>query len=105
MFFGTWVRFPPPPPFFIPVSRDIGGFSVVPQDLNENHFEPVQGCTKVTWMDFGEVGDDLAFHYMASSMAKMMGSTFEKVDLPSNKSQKRQPFGLKSLPNQDVVLN
>lgn len=41
-------------------------------------FEPSGTGTKVTWTDFGEVGANPLYRYMASMMDMMMGPAFDK---------------------------
>ena len=41
-------------------------------------FEPLGTGTQVTWTDFGEVGKNPLYRYMAALMDKVMGPAFEK---------------------------
>ena len=55
-------------------------------EMTQNHFllhgifafEPMNGSTKVTWTDYGEVDSNPAHRVMAVLMDTMMGSTFER---------------------------
>lgn len=44
----------------------------------EIRFDPTTNGTKVTWRDWGHVGKNPFYRYMAFSMDKMIGENFEK---------------------------
>lgn len=44
----------------------------------EIRFDPTTDGTKVTWRDWGHIGKNPFYRYMAFSMDKIMGETFEK---------------------------
>ncbi len=57
-------------------------------------FEPAGNSTKVTWTDWGELGFNPLYKYMALAMDKMMGPTFEK-SLAQLKQKAEVPPGKK----------